>query len=170
MTTIAGKAVLVTGASRGIGQALVAEALARGARHVYAAARQPLSYSDARVTPLVLDVTSPAQVRAAAAAVESLDILVNNAGLGLGGDLSDRAAIEAHLAVNLYGTYDVTQAFLPLLAKSGGTVVNVSSLAALPAVPAMAAYSISKGAAFSRTQALSALLATRGVRAAAALP
>jgi len=169
MTTIAGKAVLVTGASRGIGQALVAEALDRGAGRVYAAARRPLSHPDARVTPLLLDVTSPAQVSAAAEAVQSLDILINNAGLGLGGDLSDRAAIEAHLAVNLYGTYDVTQAFLPLLAESKGTVVNVSSLAALAAVPVMAAYSISKAAGFSLTQALRALLAAQGVRVQAVL-
>jgi NAD(P)-dependent dehydrogenase (short-subunit alcohol dehydrogenase family) len=169
MTTIAGKAVLVTGASRGIGQALVAEALDRGAGRVYAAARRPLSHADPRVTPLLLDVTSRAQVSAAAAAVGALDILINNAGLGLGGDLSDRAAIEAHLAVNLYGTYDVTQAFLPLLARSKGTVVNVSSLAALAAVPVMAAYSISKAAGFSLTQALRALLAAQGVRVQAVL-
>jgi NAD(P)-dependent dehydrogenase (short-subunit alcohol dehydrogenase family) len=54
--TIANKTVLVTGASRGIGQALVEEALKRGAKQVYAAARQPIAHPDDRVTPLVLDV------------------------------------------------------------------------------------------------------------------
>ena len=63
--TIADSAVLVTGANRGIGQALVEEALRRGAKRVYAGTRQPLSHSDGRVTPLILDVTDPAQIRAA---------------------------------------------------------------------------------------------------------
>jgi NAD(P)-dependent dehydrogenase (short-subunit alcohol dehydrogenase family) len=91
--TIAGKTVLVAGAGRGIGQALVAEALARGAGRVYAGTRQPLAHPDGRVTPLTLDITSPAQIQAAADQVESLDILINNAGLGLPDDLTDRAAL-----------------------------------------------------------------------------
>jgi NAD(P)-dependent dehydrogenase (short-subunit alcohol dehydrogenase family) len=160
---IADKTVLVTGANRGIGQALVTEALRRGARRVYASARLPLAHSDGRVTPLTLDVTNTAQARAAAEAVESLDLLVNNAGLGLYEDLSDRAALEQSLAVNLFGTYDVTQAFLPLLVRSRGAIVNVSSLAAFAAVPVMPAYSVSKAAAFNLTQSLRALLAVRGV-------
>jgi NAD(P)-dependent dehydrogenase (short-subunit alcohol dehydrogenase family) len=123
--TIADRAVLVTGANRGIGQALVAEALSRGAKRVYAGTRQPLTHADGRVTPVTLDVTSPAQIQAAAATVESLDILINNAGLGLYDDLSDPAALEQHLAVNLFGTYGVTQAFLPLLTRSRGAIVNV---------------------------------------------
>jgi NAD(P)-dependent dehydrogenase (short-subunit alcohol dehydrogenase family) len=72
--TIAGKTVLVTGANRGIGQALAAEALARGASRVYAGTRQPLAGPDRRVTPLTLDVTSAAQIQAAAGQIESLDI------------------------------------------------------------------------------------------------
>jgi NAD(P)-dependent dehydrogenase (short-subunit alcohol dehydrogenase family) len=79
--TIADKTILVTGANRGIGQALVTEALNRGAGRVYAGTRQPLSHPDPRVTPLTLDVTSAAQIRAAAGAVESLDVLINNAGI-----------------------------------------------------------------------------------------
>jgi NAD(P)-dependent dehydrogenase (short-subunit alcohol dehydrogenase family) len=72
---IADTAVLVTGANRGIGQALVEEALSRGAKRVYAGARQPLAHSDGRVTPLTLDVTDAAQIQAAADQVESLDSL-----------------------------------------------------------------------------------------------
>jgi NAD(P)-dependent dehydrogenase (short-subunit alcohol dehydrogenase family) len=116
--TIADKAVLVTGANRGIGQALVAEALRRGAKRVYAGTRQPMAHPDGRVTPLTLDVTNPAQTTAAAEQVDALDVLVNNAGLALYDDLRDRAALERHLAVNLFGTYGVTQAFLPLLTRS----------------------------------------------------
>jgi NAD(P)-dependent dehydrogenase (short-subunit alcohol dehydrogenase family) len=157
------KTVLVTGANRGIGQALVEEALARGARRVYAGTRQPLTHPDERVTPLLLDVTNAAQIQAAVEAVESLDILINNAGVALYDDLSDRATIEQHLAVNLFGTYAVTQAFLPLLTQSRGAIVNGLSLAAFASLPIIPAYSISKAASFSLSQSLRALLAGQGV-------
>jgi NAD(P)-dependent dehydrogenase (short-subunit alcohol dehydrogenase family) len=167
---IANETALVTGANRGLGQALVDEALRRGAKRVYAGTRQPLAHSDGRVTPLTLDVTSAAQIQAAVESVESLDILVNNAGLALYDDLSDRAVLEQHLAVNLFGAYGVTQAFLPLLTRSQGAIVNVLSDSALAAVPLVPAYSISKAAAFSLSQSLRALLAGRGVRVHAVLP
>ncbi len=79
---IAHKAVLVTGANRGLGRALVEEALQRGAKRVYAGTRQSLVHADQRVTPLTLDITNAAQIQAALEQVASLDILVNNAGLG----------------------------------------------------------------------------------------
>ena len=161
--TIADKAVLVTGANRGIGRALAEEALSRGAGRVYAGTRQPLAHPDGRVTPLTLDVTNPAQIQAAADQVESLDILINNAGIWLFDDLSDRAMLEEHLAVNFYGTYAVTQAFLPLLTRSKGTIVNNVSLSALAPVPFAPGYSISKAAAFSLTQSQRMLLARHGV-------
>ena len=167
--TIADRAVLVTGANRGIGQALVEEALRRGARRVYAGTRQPLAHTDRRVTPLTLDVTNAAQIQAAVDRVESLDVLVNNAGLALYDDLSDRAALEQHLAVNLFGTHGVTQAFLPLLSRSRGAIVNVLSVTAFASLPVLPAYSISKAAAFSLSQSLRALLAGRGVRVHAVL-
>ena len=122
--TIADKALLVTGANRGIGQALVEEALRRGAKRVYAATRRPISHPDTRVTPLILDVTNAAQTVAAVEEVESLDILINNAGLALYDDLSDRAVIEQHLAVNLFGPYEVTQALLPKLTRSRGAIAR----------------------------------------------
>ena len=166
---IEGKAVLVTGANRGIGQALVEEALRRGAGRVYAGTRQPLTHSDPRVTPLTLDVTDEAQIQAAVKRVESLDLLVNNAGVGLYADLSERAALEQSLAVNLFGPYDVTQAFLPALAESRGAVLNVVSLAAWAAVPVLPAYSVSKAALFSLSQAQRALWAGRGMSLHAAI-
>jgi NAD(P)-dependent dehydrogenase (short-subunit alcohol dehydrogenase family) len=167
--TIADKTVLITGANRGIGQALVEEALRRGAKRVYAGTRRPLAHPDGRVTPLTLDVTSAAQIQAAAGQVESLDILINNAGVFLADDLTDRAGLDQHLAVNLFGTYGVTQAFLPLLAQSRGAIVNNVSLMALAPLPLTPAYSISKAAAFSLTQSLRALLAGQGVRVHAVL-
>jgi NAD(P)-dependent dehydrogenase (short-subunit alcohol dehydrogenase family) len=167
--TIADRAVLVTGANRGIGQALVEEALRRGANRVYAGTRQPLSHSDTRVTPVTLDVTDAAQIQAAVERVESLDILINNAGVALYDDLSDRAAIEQSLAVNLFGPYAMTQAFLPLLTESRGAIVNNVSLMALAPLPLTPAYALSKAAAFNMTQSLRALLAGRGVSVHAAL-
>ncbi|WP_112246116.1 SDR family NAD(P)-dependent oxidoreductase [Kribbella monticola] len=167
--TIADSSVLVTGANRGIGQALVEEALRRGAQRVYAGTRRPLNHPDPRVTPLILDVTDPAHIQAAVETITSLDVLVNNAGIGLYAELGDRAALEQHLAVNLFGTYDMTQAFLPLLTQSRGTIVNVLSLASLAAVPLDPTYAVSKAAAFSLTQSLRMLLAGQGLTVHAVL-
>jgi NAD(P)-dependent dehydrogenase (short-subunit alcohol dehydrogenase family) len=162
-TSIEGKSVLVTGGNRGLGQALVGEALRRGAARVYAGTRQPLSDPAERFTPLMLDITDPSQISRAVETVGSLDVLINNAGVSLPDALTDRAALEQHLAVNLYGTWAMTDAFLPLLARSQGAVVNVVSLAAFAAVPVLPAYSISKAAAFSLSQSLRALAAGQGV-------
>jgi NAD(P)-dependent dehydrogenase (short-subunit alcohol dehydrogenase family) len=168
-TTINNKAVLVTGANRGLGQTLVEEGLRRGAKRVYAGTRGPFVHSDERVTPLTLDVTDAAQVEAAAGSVESLDVLINNAGVALYNDLSDRAALEQQLAVNLFGPWRVIEAFLPLLTRSRGAVVNVLSIAAFAAVPVMPGYSISKAAAHSLTQSVRALSAGDGVTVHAVL-
>lgn len=170
MPPIADKTVLVTGANRGLGLALVDAALSRGAKRVYAASRRPMVVADARVTPVMLDVTDSRQIDAAVPLVAELDLLVNNAGVSVPDDLSDRSSFERHLAVNLFGTLDVTQAFLPLLTRSRGAVVNVVSLGAVAAVPVLPAYSVSKAAALSVTQSLRALLAGRGVRVHAVLP
>ena len=167
--TIADRAVLVTGANRGLGQALVEEALRMGAQRVYAGTRQPLAHSDGRVMPLTLDVTDATQIQSAVESVESLDMLINNAGVDLHGDLSDRVLLERHLTVNLFGTYGVTQAFLPLLTRSRGAIVNVLSVAAVAALPFTPTYSISKAAALNLTQSLRAILAARGVRVHAVL-
>ena len=167
--TIEGKTVLITGANGGIGQALVTEALSRGAARVYAGTRQPLAHPDQRVTPLTLDVTDAAQIQAAAGSVESLDILINNAGVFFPDDLTDRAAIDQHLAVNFFGTHAMIQAFLPELTRSQGAIVTNVSLAALAPIPLTPAYSISKAASFNLTQSLRILLADRGVRVHAVL-
>jgi NAD(P)-dependent dehydrogenase (short-subunit alcohol dehydrogenase family) len=121
--TIADRAVPVTGANRGIGRALVAEALRRGAKRVYAGTRQPLTHPDGRVTSLTLDVTNPAQIQAAAGRVDSLD--------------------------QLPWPWGVTQALLPLLTRSRGAIVNNVSLMALAALPLTPASSIPKAAAAS---------------------
>lgn len=167
---IADKTVLVTGANRGLGQALVEEALRRGAKRVYVGTRQLFTHPDERVVPVLLDVTDQTQIQWAVGRVESLDVLINNAGVSVPDDLSDRSAFERHLAVNLYGTLDVTEAFLPSLTSSNGAVVNIVSLSAVAGVPVLPAYSVSKAAALSLTQSLRALLAGRGVSVYAVMP
>src|SRR6516225_8338557 len=160
---ITNKAVLITGASRGIGRALLDEALRRGAKRVYAGARGALQHSDNRVTPLLLDVTNSSQIQRAVEKVESLDILINNAGIAIYDDLSKPEVLEQHLAVNLFGPLNVTRAFLPLLKRSKGPIVNNLSTSALAALPIIPGYSISKAATLSMTQSLRALLAGQGV-------
>lgn len=160
---ITNKTILITGANRGIGRALVEEALKRGAKKIYAGTRSAWQHPDKRVTPLALDVTNASQIQQAAAEVGSLDILINNAGIAVSDDLSDLGLIEKHMAVNFQGTLKTTQAFLPMLKRSKGAIVNLLSVVALAPVPFMPGYSVSKAAVSSLTQSLRALLASQGV-------
>src|SRR5215212_9897682 len=130
-TTIANSSVLVTGANRGLGRAFVEEALRRGAKRVYAGTRQPHRHPDDRVRPLTLDITDPAQIRAAIERVESLDVLVNNAGVAIFDELGDRSVLEQHLAVNLVRHVGHDAGVSAVLTSTGGAIVNVMSVAAL---------------------------------------
>lgn len=161
---IANKTVFITGANRGIGRAMVEEALRRGAKRVYAGTRGAFEHANPRVTRVELDVTDAVQIRQAAERIGELDVLVNNAGVAIYDDLSDAKVIERHLAVNLFGPLNVTRAFLPALKRSKGAVVNHLSMVGLAALPVVAGYSISKAAALSMTQSLRAMLAGDGVR------
>jgi NAD(P)-dependent dehydrogenase (short-subunit alcohol dehydrogenase family) len=140
---IENKIVLITGANRGIGRALVEEALRRGAQRVYAGTRGPPQHSDTRVTPLTLDVTKSAQIERAVSEIDTLDVLINNAGIAIYDNLSKPEVIERHLAVNLFGSLNVTRAFLSLLKRSKGAIVNNISTVALAALPIIPGYSIS---------------------------
>jgi NAD(P)-dependent dehydrogenase (short-subunit alcohol dehydrogenase family) len=108
-------------------------------------------------------VTSASQIQRAVDEVDTLDVLINNAGIAIYDDLSNLDVIEQHLAVNFLGLLKVTNAFLPLLKRSKGAIVNNLSLAGLAPLPVIPAYSISKAAAFNMTQSLRALLAGQGV-------
>src|SRR5262249_5248259 len=160
---IARKTILITGANRGIGRALIDEALRHDAGRVFAATRIAFRHPDPRVTRVALDVTDSRQIGKLAAEIGSLDVLMNNAGVALYDDLSDTGVIQQHLAVNLFGPLHVTRAFLPQLKRARGAVVNNLSLVALASLPVISGYSLSKAAALSMTQSLRAQLRNRGI-------
>lgn len=163
---IEGSVALVTGANRGIGRAFARALLDRGAAKVYAGVRDPASVADQDFVPLRLDVTDPDQVAAAAAVAGDVSVLINNAGVGgataglLEGPLDGpRQAME----VNYFGTWSVSRAFAPILARNGGgAVVNMLSLASWVGQPAFPGYAASKAAQWSLTDALRQGLAAQG--------
>jgi len=165
---------LVTGANRGLGRALTTELLARGARRVYAAARDPkkVPTGDARIVPLAVDVTDPRQIEAAVAAAGDVTLLVNNAGVlasysVVGSALAD---LEQDMRTNYFGPLAMARAFVPTLERNRGAIVNVLTVVSLAPMPALGGYSASKAAAFSLTQSLRGELAGRGVRVFAVYP
>jgi NAD(P)-dependent dehydrogenase (short-subunit alcohol dehydrogenase family) len=170
---VAGSTALVTGASRGLGSAFVAALLERGATRVYAAARNPDDVrarfgDDARVVALQLDVTDARSVRAAATVATDVDLLVNNAGIGDGGSVFGPDGIDTlrrQLETNTLGPLLVTRDFAPTLeANGGGTVVNVLSVLSWVTMAPTSAYSASKAAAWSLTNATRGELAAQGTR------
>ena len=160
---ISGKSVLVTGANRGIGRALVDEALKRGAIRVYAGVRKDTKFNDSRVTSVILDVTNDSHIKAAVAQIESLDVLINNAGIALYDDPGNIESIQKQFDVNLFGLSKVTHAFLPHLKRSKGAILNNLSMAGIGALPIIPGYSMSKAAAFNMTQSLRAIHSSQGV-------
>ncbi|WP_433693735.1 SDR family oxidoreductase [Herbaspirillum seropedicae] len=155
---IADSTVLVTGANRGIGLAFTKAFLARGARKVYAAARDPSSISSPGVTPLKLDVTSPADVEAAARMASDVSIVVNNAGIAaIGGFLAEdaEALLRRHFETNVFGVLRVSRAFAPALARNGGgALLNVASVGSWLSFPMLATYATSKAAVWSLSNGL----------------
>ncbi len=169
---IAGCVALVTGSNRGIGRAYVKALLAMGAKKVYAAARDITGVADlvaahgGKVEALRLDVTSEADVKAAANKCKDVALLINNAGAnGSSGALAADSLDAAHreMTVNYFGVLHLSRAFGPILkANGGGAIVNMLSVVARVNIPALGTYSASKAAAWSLTQAVRAELAKQG--------
>jgi len=149
---------LVTGANRGIGLAFTRALLARGARKVYAGARDPASVTQPGVEAIRLDVTKPEEVAAAAARASDVTLVVNNAGIGaLGGFLTavGEESARRHLETNFFGMLRTSRAFAPVLAANGGgALLNVLSIVAWVNGGQLAPYAASKSAAWSLTNAL----------------
>ena len=150
--------VLVTGANRGIGLAFAQALLARGARKVYAAARDPATVTLPGVQALRLDVTKPEEIAAAAQQANDVTLVINNAGIAQpGGFLADDSDAVARriFETNFFGMLNVSKTFAPVLkANGGGALLNVLSVASWVNGGELAAYSASKSAAWSLTNAL----------------
>lgn len=165
MTSLTGAAVLVTGANGGLGAEFVEQALARGARRVYASARTPREWGDERVIPVRLDVTDVESVHAAAAAAPDVSIVVNNAGVGGARSLLSSSVpdVEAVFATNVFGALRVAKAFAPQLVRAdGGAIVDV--LSALSWLAVSGGYSASKAALWSITNSLRLELEPQGIQ------
>ncbi|MCX4405705.1 SDR family oxidoreductase [Streptomyces sp. NBC_01764] len=160
--------VLVTGANRGLGRALAAELLGRGAT-VYAGARNPDQVDLPGVTPIALDITDPASVAAAAKATGDVTVLINNAGSStstglLSGDLDN---IRLEMDTHFYGTLSVVRGFAPqIAANGGGAILNILSALSWFSFPESGAYCAAKSAQWSLTNSLRLQLADQGIRVA----
>ena len=179
--SVLGSIALVTGANRGIGRAIVDALVAGGATKVYAAARS-VNTLDALtrqhgsvIVPIELDVTNAAQIAAAARLATDVTLVINNAGIALEAN-TDFADVKLDVArqlleVNALGTLSVTQALAPHLKRNGGgSVINVISAVALGSFPTFIAYSLSKAAMHSITQATRLSLAAQGTRVIGVYP
>lgn len=149
---------LVTGANRGLGRCFVEALLARGAKKVYGAARDPSSITVPGVVPLRLDVTVPETVEALAEETKDLTLLVNNAGIQRSGALLSEGAVDrarAEMETNYLGPLAVTSALAPALAANGGgAILNVLSVLSWITLPSATTYSASKAAAWALTNGL----------------
>jgi NAD(P)-dependent dehydrogenase (short-subunit alcohol dehydrogenase family) len=155
---IKGTVALVTGANRGIGLAFTRELLTRGARKVYAGARDPSAVKQPGVEAIRLDVTKPDQIAAAVPHAGDVALLINNAGIGQAGGFlapDSEAVARRLLETNFFGVLGMSKAFAPVLAANGGgAIVNVLSIASWVNSSRLAAYAASKAAAWSLTNAL----------------
>ncbi|MBK3563924.1 SDR family oxidoreductase [Streptomyces sp. MBT62] len=164
MTDINGSVVLVTGGSRGIGRALVEALYERGAKKVYATARDPKTVTHPDAVALALEVSDPASVAAAAEQAQDVTILINNAGAAVGANFLDSPVedIRREFETNFYGPLLVTRAFVPIIERNGGGhILNFHSV--LSWVGIAGSYSASKAAFWSQTNSLRLDLKPRGI-------
>ncbi|HOY82414.1 MAG TPA: SDR family NAD(P)-dependent oxidoreductase, partial [Rhodoglobus sp.] len=173
-------AVLVTGASTGIGRATALALDARGIT-VFAGVRKPadgdaLVAAGQHIVPLILDVTVAEQIAAAARSIAESGIplvgLVNNAGIAAAAPLEFIAVddFRHQLEVNVVGQLAVTQSVLPLLRASKGRIVNITSIGGLISGPMLGPYHASKFALEAMTDTLRIELAPWGIGVAAIEP
>ncbi len=166
MTSIANAVALVTGGSRGLGQALVQQLYERGARKVYATARDPRSVTHADAVPLALEVTDTASVAAAAEQAGDITILINNAGMSSGSPSllhAELTEVRREFETNFFGPLRVTQAFAPLLERNGDVhILNVHSV--LSWLGTAGSYSATKAALWAQTNSLRLELLTYNIR------
>jgi len=171
-------AAIVTGATGGVGAAVVDLLLAKGYGVVAVdLAPAPEAWSgDERIAVLAADVSEEASAAEAVRIAEErfgrLDVLVNNAGLFLRKPLEETSVAELQrlLGVNVVGTFVFTKAATQALARTGGAIVNLGSISGLVGTAGQAAYSITKGAIVQFTRQSAIELAPLGVRVTAVAP
>ena len=171
--SIKDKTFLVTGANRGLGQAIVEALLNRGAGRIYATARKVESLVNIQalapslISPVQLDVTNVRDIHNVAKLVKSLDVLINNAGIAALSTFSDESSLKIaaeEMATNYFGPLNVTHALLPALRQSKcGIIININSIAGISNFPPLGPYSASKAALHSMTQGLRAELRSSGI-------
>ncbi|SEG87763.1 Short-chain dehydrogenase [Nonomuraea solani] len=167
---ISGSTALVTGANRGIGRHFAEQLLERGAKKVYATARDARRVDLPGVEVLELDITDPASVEAAAAAAQDVTLLVNNAGISTGANLvtGDLAKIRLEMDTHFYGTLSMVRAFAPALgANGGGAILNVLSALSWFSADGANAYGAAKAAAWSLTNGVRLELRGQGTQVTA---
>lgn len=160
-----GKVAFVSGANRGIGKAITIELLERGAKKVYAGARNTANlltlqemYPE-RLIPVQLDVTNNDSIANAVKVASDVEILVNNAGLLIGDSIFSVEALDnfkSQFDVNVMGLVKLSQGFISSIktGAAGGSIVNISSMAGLGNMPVIGSYSASKAAVHSIIQAM----------------
>lgn len=160
--------VLITGANRGIGLAFARHALARGARRVYAGARDPQQVTLPGVEPVRLDVTRPEDVAATAQRCGDVTLVINNAGVAeFGGFLAEdsEASARRQMEVNYFGPLRLSRAFAPVLAaQGGGALLNVLSVASWVHGMGLQVYGATKSAAWALTNGLRHELRAQGTQ------
>lgn len=175
MSVFAHKSVIVTGANRGIGKAIVEALLVRDVKRVYACARNPESihHNDARITRVTLDITNPEQVSNLAALATDADMLINNAGTNASGSLLNSSIDDSlfDFNVNFIGTLRMIKALVPVFQNRGqGHIVNVISICGLAGMPSLGGYCVSKAGLFSASQSLRTELALLNIALSSVFP
>jgi len=177
---ISGRVALVTGANRGIGRALVEVLVAKGARKIYAAARDPSTLQGLTrahsgvVESIELDITDHSAVTRAAAACQDVELLINNAGINHNTSLIAVENLDnarAEMETNYFGTLAMCRSFAPVLrSNGGGCIVNMLSVLSRVTLPLMGSLCASKAATLRLTQGVRAELAAQNTTVLAVMP
>ncbi len=177
---ISGCTALITGANRGIGREFVIALAKRGAKRIYASARNADGVSDladaypGQVIAISLDITDQADIANAVAQCADVNLLINNAGINrLSAFIASDSSADAReeMETNYFGTMSMCQGFAPVLrANGGGAIVNMLSILARVNLPLMGSLCASKAAGLSLSQGIRAELAQQDTHVLAVMP